>query len=88
MNGLTVTICSVRSLNKVHFSFIFLSAHALHTLKAPADWIREAMIIILIRTSMLDRGVMEITIMLIITGMEDGNGNEHEEILCKYSSNF
>ena len=37
---------------------------------------------------MLDRGVMEITIMLIITGMEDGNGNEHEEILCKYSSNF
>ena len=46
------------------------------------------MIIILIRTSMLDRGVVEITIMVIITGMENGDGNEHEETLCKYSSKF
>ena len=35
---------------------------------------------------MLDRGVVEITIMVIMTGMENGNGNEHEETLCKYSS--
>ena len=48
------------------------------------------MVIILSRTSMLDRGAMEITIMIIITGMENanGDGNEHEEVLCKYSSKF
>ena len=37
---------------------------------------------------MLDCGVVEITIMVIITGMENGDGDEHEEIFCKYFSKF
>ena len=41
------------------------------------------MIIILIRTSMLDRGVIEIIIMIIITGMDNEDGDRRRR-LCKY----